>query len=250
LIYYTTTGLAIMLDLYPEDKGGRKMESKDWDWEEVGKALLRRAAVAPFEKYIKEPLEEIIGPVLEGKGIDYPSFMEVIIVLVFIHVDLMGYFYTGDSSLQNTSKNAVKFLREYFGRIDTRYEKVGGLLFTALRHGWIHKYTPKRFELEDGAKLDFSWGFTENRAEHLKIKTDAIEGRGGYRLFIGLILLYKDLISAMDLYAEDLRHNQDLSDIFKKAFEARRKPEKEEIVRNLNYIETDFDFVREQISNL
>ena len=145
----------------------------------------------------------------------------------------------------------MKFLRDYLGRVDTRYEEVGGLLYVGLRHGWIHKVTPKRFELSDGTILDFSWGSTGNRAKHLKIEKDTIEGRGGYRLFISLTLLYKDLVSAIDLYAEDLRHNQDLSDIFQKAFETRRKPEKEEIVRKLNYIESsDFDFVKKQISNL
>ena len=217
------------------------------DWDEVGKALLRRAAVAPLEKYIKEPFQEVMTPLLTENEI-FPSYPgDAMMVLIFTHIDLLGYLYRGESS----SRNAVDFLRDYLGRADPRYEEVGGLLYVALRHGWIHKVTPKRFDLEDGAILDFSWGSTKNRAEHLKIKKDTIERREVYRLFISLTLLYEDLVSAIDLYAEDLRHNQELSNIFKEAFETRREPEKEEKVCTRDYIKSsDFDFVRKQISNL
>ena len=66
-------------------------------------------------------------------------------------------------------------------------------------------------------------------------------------------LLYKDLLSAMDMYAEEIRHNQELSDVFWKAFETRRKPEKEKDirVRYKSYLrDSDFDFLRAQISSL
>jgi len=214
------------------------MESIDWD--EVGKALLRRAAVIPLEKYIKEPFQEVMTPLLTEHEI-FPSYPgDAMMVLIFTHIDLLGYLYKGASS----SRNAVEFLRDYLGRADTRYKEVGGLLYVALRHGWIHKVTPKRFELRDGTILDFSWGSTKNRAEHLKMKKDTIERREVYRLFISLPLLYEDLVSAIDLYAEDLRHNQELLDIFKEAFETRREPEKEEKVRRRNYIKSsDFDFI-------
>ena len=73
-----------------------------------------------------------------------------------------------------------------------------------------------------------------------------------YRLVVSASLLCEDLLSAMDMYAEDIRHNQELSDGFWKAFETRRKPQKEfELLKKYKYIhDADFDFVRAQISSL
>ena len=207
------------------------------DWDEVGKALLRSVEESRVKDYIKEPLKEIIGPLLERKEIDYPLLMEIMMVLVFIHVDLMGYLYTGDPSPQNSSKNAVKFLREYLGRIDARYKEVGGLLYHMLRHGWIHKYTPKRLRMNDGTILDFQYSFDTNREQHL-IKMAEIEG--AKRLHISVSLLYNDLLSALDLFAEDVRHNQELSDVFKRAFETRREPEEEDKLRTKYNQDIDF----------
>jgi|GEM_PF-4100627 len=55
------------------------------DWNEVGKALLRRATVIPLEKYIKEPFKEIMTPLLVEDEI-FPSYPgDAMMVLIFTH---------------------------------------------------------------------------------------------------------------------------------------------------------------------
>jgi hypothetical protein len=215
------------------------MGSTDWDRDEVGKALLRSVEGSRIKDYIRKPLEEIIDPLSKGEAIDAGLSMDVMMVLVFIHIDLMGYLYTADPSPHNSSKNAVKFLREYLGRIDARYKEVGGLLYHMLRHGWIHKHIPKRLRMSDGTILDFLYSFNMDREQHLR-KTAEIEGTT--RLHISVSLLYNDLLSALDLFAEDVQHNQELSDVFKKAFETRREPEEEDKLRTK--YKQDIDFIR------
>ncbi len=158
----------------------------------------------------------------------------------------------------NKSIYAVQFIREYLGKIDRRYVEVGGLLYDALRHGMVHLATPKRIKLRDGEILDFSFSRSGRREDYLKIAMRQELQRTGakvdiYRLSLDIPLLYRDLLSAIDKYTEDVKCNQDLSDTFSKAFETRRKPEKarEEKLSNKPYIQdSDFVFVREQISNL
>ena len=76
-----------------------------------------------------------------------------------------------------------------------------------------------------------------------------------YRLLVDVTQLYKDLLSAIDLYADDISQNQDLSDNFWENFETRRKPEKTteaRLLKNKNgYVQqSDFDFIRKQIQQL
>ncbi len=231
------------------------MTNTNWDEEAIAKAMNRSNRAGYFETHIKEQFQEIMAPLLKGKKILFSEAL--ILLLIFIHIDLMGYLYTGDSSPRNSSKNAVKFMRKYLGKADKRYEEVGGLLYDALRHGYVHLATPKRIELQDGKILDFSFALAGQRQDHLKVtKREELERAGRVeicRLNVDLYILYKDLLSAMDKYAEDIRHNQALSDTFWKAFETRRQPKKakEEALLGRAYIrESDFDFVRRQISNL
>ena len=215
---------------------------------------MRRSLNADYLKtHIKEPLEEMATALLEEDGMFSEESIDVVLLLIFTRIDLLGYLYQG----KNASSNAVEFMREYLGGIDPRYKEVGGLLYYALRHGYVHLATPKRIHLKNGPILDFSFVTGGHPGKHLTvINKKEIEREGRlkiYRLFVNLSQLYKDLLSAIDMYAEDIRHNQALSDTFWEAFETRRKPEKakEEVLLRKAYIQqSDFDFVREQISRL
>ena len=73
------------------------------------------------------------------------------------------------------------------------------------------------------------------------------------KLTINLHTLYKDLLSAMDKYVEDICRNQKVSDVLNDALEARRKEEveTEKLLNNKAYIcQSDIDFVKGQVSNL
>lgn len=224
------------------------------NWDEVGKALTRRLHADYLETHIKEPFKGSVTTLLAEDGMFLSESMDVVLLFVFTYIDLLGYLYKGT----NSSNNAVEFMRKYLGKVDKRYKEASGLLYDALRHGYTHLATPKRIELKDGKILDFSFLLAGQREDHLKLKkTTEMQRIGGrvdiYGLSLSLSLLYEDLVSAMDIYAEDIRHNQELSDTFWEAFETRRRPQnaKEEELLSKPYIQdSDFAFVKEQIPNL
>jgi hypothetical protein len=229
------------------------MSSASLEGKKIAKALQRETRVGYFKTHIKEQFQEAINPLLKGKMVFFDECFDLLLLFIFTHIDLLGCLYKGKTS----SGNAVEFMREYLGRVDERYKEVSGLLYDGLRHGLVHLATPKRIQLQNGTTLDFSFRFAEKQQNHLKVaKKEEMERMGRInicRLSVNLYILYEDLLSAMDKYAEDIRHNQELSDIFWEAFETRRKPEraKEEELLSRAYIQqSDFDFVRRQISNL
>lgn len=226
------------------------MTNSNTEREELGKVMRRQLNAEYLETYIKEPLEKTIIPSEEEETQRRISDDHITLV-IFPYIDLLGYLYRGRTS----SSNAVEFMREYLGRVDNRYQEVSGLIYDAFRHGYIHLATPKRVKLRDGKILDFLFGHSGKREEFLKVTNrQELQGTGVrvdvYRLSLDVPLLYRDLLSAIDEYAEDIREKQELSDTFREAFETRRKPEKakEEELLNKPYIQqSDFDFVRAQI---
>lgn len=230
------------------------MTSSNWDDKELAKTLDRSNKAAYVISHIKEPLEEIINTFRTKKGMFPSESINILLLLIFTYIDLLGYLYKSNTS----SFNAVEFIREYLGRVDPRYKEIGGLLYDAFRHGLVHLATPKRIQLKNGIILDFLFTLVGQRENNFKVsKTHEIQKTGGrvdiHRLSLNLSLLYEDLLSAIDLYTDDVRHNQALSDIFWRAFETRRKPEKakEAALLSKPYIqESDFNFVRKQISSL
>jgi len=223
-----------------------------YDNPELAKAMYRDMNAESVMEYVKVPLEEAIH--FEGEKAFLVASDDLLMLLVLTYIDLLGYLYEGISK----SVCAVEFIREYLGRVDQRYTELGGLLYYALRHGMVHLATPKRIRLQDGKILDFSFHRTGRREDSFKIEKWPEPRKTGevvdiYRLTLDIPLLYRDLLSAIGMYAEDIRHNQALSDVFREAFETRRKPEraKEEEIISRKYIQdSDFAFVREQISRL
>ena len=205
-----------------------------------------------LESHIKTPLKDKFTLLCDKYGLQ-EECIDITLLLIFIHIDLLGYLYKGKS----VQANAVNFMRDYLGRVDNRYKEVSGLLYYALRHGYIHLFTPKRLQLRNGMILDFSFVSFSTSQEHLSLtKREEIESEGRVeicRLLVNVTQLYEDLLVAIDKYAEDIKKIQDLSDTFWEAFETRRKPEKakEKELLNKPYIQdSDFSFVREQISML
>ena len=210
------------------------MANTNWDEEAIAESLHRLGNAERVKRYFKEPLVEIMTPLLAGGDVPPLESMDVMMVLISIHINLLGYLYSG----KDKTPNAVEFLRKYLGMVDPRYKEVGGLLYDLLRHGWIHRFVPKRLKLDNGMILDFQYSFDTDRGRHLKM----VEIQGAKRLNISVSLLYNDLLSAIDLFAKDIRNNQDLSKVFEGAFENRRKPEEENTLRHKKY-NRDLDFI-------
>ena len=210
------------------------MANTSWDEEAIAQALHRSLNADRVVHHFKDPLVEIMTPLLGGGDVPPLESMDVMMVLISIHINLLGYLYSG----KDKTPNAVEFLRKYLGMVDPRYKEVGGLLYDLLRHGWIHRFVPKRLKLDNGMILDFRYSSDMDRGQHLKM----VEIQGAKRLNISVPLLYDDLLAAIDLFTNDVRCNQDSSDVFKRAFEMRRKPEEENDLRKKKY-DRDLDFI-------
>lgn len=140
------------------------MTNSNCENEEIAKAMTRQMNAEYVKEYIKEPLEEMITPSEKEETLRRISD-DLIMLSVFPYIDLLGYLYKGRSS----SINAVEFMREYLGRVDNRYQEVSGLIYDALRHGYIHLATPKRVKLQDGKVLDFLFIRSGQREECFKV---------------------------------------------------------------------------------
>ena len=202
-----------------------------------------------LEKLIKNPLQETFKLLCDEHGL-LDEFIDVVLLLIFAHIDLLGRLYAGEAyrRRENTTKNAVLFMEKYFGRVDERYKEVSGLLYHALRHGYVHVFTPKRIGLQNGEKLDFSF-VSGGKAQHLELKTMEETERAGsikiHRLLVNVSKLFEDFNVAIDKYAEDIIHDQDTSDRFHKSFISRRiEDTEEELRKNLN---SGFEYIYRQM---
>ena len=222
--------------------------------QELAKTLNRFNRASYVRSHIRQNLEETINTVRTKHGMFPIESLDIVLLLIFTYIDLLGYLYKGNSS----STNAVEFIRKYLGRIDTRYNQVGGLLYYAFRHGLVHLATPKRIQFKDGRIIDFLFALVGQREDNYKTnKVQELQSSGSrleiYRITLNLTLLYEDLLNAIDLFSEDVKNNQELSDVFWEAFETRREPQKSrenELLRKPYIQESDFDFFKEQIANL
>lgn len=226
------------------------MTNTSWDEEAIAKGMKRLRNAERVVEYVKAPLEEAIH--FEGERAFLVASDDLLILLVFSYINFLGYLYKG----RDEAICAVDFIRDYLGKIDQRYVEVGGLLYVVLRNGMFHRVTPKRIKLQDGKILDFSFHRARRREDSFKIEKwpesrKTGEATGIYKLALNIPLMYRDLLSAIDKYIEDIRDCQELSDTFSRALETRRKPERVESFLGRNYTQdSDIDLVMKQISNL
>ena len=192
---------------------------------------------------IKEPLERTIPHLIHDLvGVDAYSWYASM-MLMFNHADFLGHLYSGGSSPRDQAKNAVKFIRKYLGKVNARYEEVGGLLYFMLRHGLTHKSHPKRIRLQDGSILGLTFSDTKNRTRHLVVT----EAQGELRLKVSIALFYQDLLAAIDLYCEDISQDQQLRDAFIRAWQMLGKPEEEATLKRKYIGASDLDFIKKYI---
>jgi hypothetical protein len=98
-------------------------------------------------------IESDIKPALcegQSQGGYYSS-----IQLIFSSIDTWGALFCNKSN----SNSAKLFIKEYFGKINNRYEEIPGLLYSIFRHGTIHTSQPKRFIIENKPGTSIRYGF-------------------------------------------------------------------------------------------
>ena len=190
---------------------------------------------------IKTPLERVVPYLIHDLVEANIYSWHPAIIVMFSHIDFLGYLYSGGLK-SATSVNAVNFMREYFGKIDARYEKISGFLYHTLRHGLVHQGMAKRIKLKNGDTVDFVFAVssTPKRVRHLSVskKEEGVK----FRFDIGLF--YQDLMDAIEYYCSDILSSKKLRTGYENAWTALGVPEMEDKVKSHPYIESsDLDFV-------
>jgi hypothetical protein len=222
------------------------------DDHELGQAMNRLLNKEYYlEKHIKKTLQEIFEKLSDNYGLRY-EFIDTALLLIFTHIDLLGRLYAGEESDKNTRKNAVTFMRKYLGEVDPHYKEISGLLYYALRNGYVHVNTSKRIELKSGEELDFSFTTHHKKIKHLSIldRKEKETDRGAVicRMSVHVSQLYEDLLLAIDRYADDIAINQAISDKFQKSFLSRRLGNLEQkLVERYPDLELDFNYICAQM---
>lgn len=171
-------------------------------------------------------------------------------LLVFAMSDYLGSLYKGN----NSSKNAVAFIRKYFSHKNASYEECAGILYFVYRHGLTHERMPKFTQLRTKGRKISCYITQNSKYRHLKgfkMEDDSAKG-----LIICIRSLVEDLLSAVEAYEQDLlmdsSKGRKLRKKFSIAYRNSRKYHKENDLleeRKSYLFENDFDFIRKRLNN-
>jgi hypothetical protein len=208
-----------------------------------------------LNKHLKKRLQEQINNLSDEYGIK-TEFIDVALLLLVVHFDLMGRLVAGEISDKNTTTNAIAFMRKYLGQVDPRYKEISGILYHMLRHGYVHLFSPKRVTLKNNNIFDLSFCLGPDRQTHLdftkRLETEWMEGKVVvYRMNVHVSQLYEDFISAFDTFGEEVFHDQKTSDKFEKSFKLHRvEGTKEGLNKDKSSLKQDFEFIYSHIQKL
>lgn len=199
---------------------------------------------------IKNELEKIrtsvindVGTALEiyfkhasdtGEGIGFWAIPR----MLFPEIDGLGSFYAGDTEPKNNSKNAVAFMREYFGRINPRYKEISGFIYHVYRNSLIHSHYPKNVVLTDDKKIFWMFGLNVSTVHHLKSSNNV--------LYIDCQAFYEDFLKTSDYYIKDFDDSSKQKELmrnFETAYNLMHEDIKKEQMIKKSYIkDTDLNY--------
>ena len=171
--------------------------------------------------------------------------------MLFPEIDGLASFYTGDTLSRTNAKNAVEFMREYFGRIDKVYSEISGFIYYTYRHSLIHCHYPRNIQLISGKQVN--WGFAINPTE---LKSRALEFHKNTNvLLIDCVQLFRDFLKALDFYIKDFdvpAKEKQLIHNFEKAYnEMQGLRTEQEVRKNDKYIkDSDLNYFQKVINEV
>ncbi len=161
--------------------------------------------------------------------------------MIFPEIDNLGAYYSG--TIKNTPKYAIRFIKDYFSRVNLEYLNKGAFIYLVYRHGLMHQHTPKLLSYKRksiGWAIHLSSNKVVTTHTHLGLlgKTVQIDGRQ----------LYEDLLFALDFYINDIKNERkNLIENFSKAHKEMKKPLSKTLVlqKYINYIkQRDLQFLK------
>jgi len=144
----------------------------------------------------------------DGTGIGKGFFG--LLRIVFPTITFLGTLYKG----KDKSRNAISFMGDYMGKVNTKYKDISDLIYTVYRHGLMHTQMPKVAEIS--GKI-VGWRITYKDGEHLKIS----KNENLVTIPISPNCFFQELVKALEKYINDFddpEKNTDLLENFKKGF--------------------------------
>ncbi|MFH1352581.1 MAG: hypothetical protein ABIH68_03290 [bacterium] len=132
-----------------------------------------------------------------------PPQMYAIPRIIFPEIDGLGRLRYGEKSQYGTAKNAVKFMREYFGRTSKHkeiYTAISGFLYNVYRHGLMHSNYPKKMIIYG---KDRGWAISFSDAEKDESSHLQFLGEDKTQFCIDCHEFYRDFLDALDKYKDD-----------------------------------------------
>jgi len=165
--------------------------------------------------YLMESLKKEFPPAIEayqedsyrtGVGKGFFSLIRII----FPTITFLGTLYKGT----DVSKNAINFMKDYMGKVNSRYKHISDLIYNVYRHGLMHTHMPKVFEIDNKF---VGWEITYNDDKHLKI----LKSINAINIPISPNRFFQDLLRALEKYISDFdvpKKNVELLKNFKEGF--------------------------------
>jgi len=157
--------------------------------------------------------------------------------LIFPEIDNLGSYLAGN--IENTSLNAIRFMKTYFSKINPDYKLKSAFIYYVYRHGLMHQHVPKFVSYKNnnvGWKIRISKPNTNSSHLQLHGKTIIIDGRK----------FFEDTLNALNEYKKDIvNNNRNVLNNLVIAHRIMMQPEKKSNLLRKKYInQTDLNFFK------
>lgn len=194
-------------------------------------ALDKNMSVAKIKSFLSEEVKEQIflevAPILyigQEAGGYFGVTRQVLCYVDFLGATYCGFNRRKDRDISMSWK-AEKFIHDILGLIDRRYKKNGNKLYEMYRHGLVHLYQPKSLIQVRRQKRKLSWLVYKGgrdwhdeeindsrrkfkvKVRHMEIIIDPRNTKKDL-LAISITCLYKDLLTAIDLYSKRIEQDK------------------------------------------
>jgi len=176
-------------------------------------------------------LETYLLPVIKNDLIKVLKFHEKvgygfhsISLQAFCYIDHLGALLHSEPA---GSSKAVKYIEDYMGQVNSRYQDIGRLLYVMWRHGTVHEHTPKQL-IHSCRRYRISWvtGKSSNQQERdCHLKCFKVQGtKNSYAIVVNLFQLSEDLVSSIKILLRKLKADYRLRRRVQKHFKQILKP--------------------------
>lgn len=196
--------------VYDQEKNDFRLFQTIQEWKDQ---LDVSGAVRYLREHLQRSLINDFNPAYEAYQGEGDKEFFALPRIIFPYITFLGTLLHGKDS----SDNAIKYMNEYMGKINSIYDdkQLCDFIYRVYRHGLAHTNMPK--VLFDNGKV-FGWRIVFDDNQHLNIdKNPRISGKSAL-LSISPRRLAYEVVSSIDKYIHDLQNGSASLNTFKEGF--------------------------------